>query len=167
MAGPCSSSTKTTWWPFQPSSAKNIFVGNDPEQAKLSKNHRDLSYGWPWIFWGSARLTPPFATQPCHIPWQSGGSSISKHLGKNLLPPFDESLQSAIKPNRWQKLSLEACVIANCQTISTFVCIVHDLSLRRFHRAQSLLGLRISLNNDEIVNMKNVYSSYEIVYWDL
>ena len=58
MAGPCSSGTKTTWWPSQPSSAKNIFVGNDPEQAKLSKNHRDLSCGWPWIFWGSARLTP-------------------------------------------------------------------------------------------------------------
>lgn len=26
--------------------------------CKLSKNHRDLSCGWPWIFWGSARLTP-------------------------------------------------------------------------------------------------------------
>ncbi|KAI9811231.1 MAG: hypothetical protein M1827_005563 [Pycnora praestabilis] len=41
---------------------------------------------------------------------------------------------------------------------------IYDQSWQRIRRARSLSGLRSSLNNDEVVNMKNVYSSYEIIY---
>jgi hypothetical protein len=41
---------------------------------------------------------------------------------------------------------------------------IYDRSWQRIRRARSLSGLRSSLNNDEVVNMKNVYSSYEIIY---
>lgn len=41
---------------------------------------------------------------------------------------------------------------------------IYDRSWQRIRRARSLSGLRSSLNNDEVVSMKNVYSSYEIIY---
>lgn len=41
---------------------------------------------------------------------------------------------------------------------------IYDQSWQRIRRARSQSGLRSSLNNDEVVSMKNVYSSYEIIY---
>lgn len=41
---------------------------------------------------------------------------------------------------------------------------IYDRSWQRIRRARSLSGVRSNLNNDEVVNMKNVYSSYEIIF---
>lgn len=41
---------------------------------------------------------------------------------------------------------------------------MYDQSWQRIRQARSRSGLRSSLNNEEVVNMKNVYSSYEIIY---
>lgn len=41
---------------------------------------------------------------------------------------------------------------------------IYDQSWQRIRRARSLSGGRSRLNNEEVVNMKNVYSSYEIIY---
>lgn len=41
---------------------------------------------------------------------------------------------------------------------------IYDQSWQRIRRARSLSGLRSNLNNDEVVSMKNVYSSYEIIF---
>ncbi|KAI9892831.1 MAG: hypothetical protein M1814_000990 [Vezdaea aestivalis] len=40
----------------------------------------------------------------------------------------------------------------------------YDRSWQKIRRARSLSGTRSNLTNDEVVNMKNVYSSYEIIY---
>ncbi len=52
--------------------------------------------------------------------------------------------------------------MCNCN-LSNYLDL-YDQSWQRIRRARSLSGLRSSLSNDEIVNMKNVYSSYEIIY---
>lgn len=41
---------------------------------------------------------------------------------------------------------------------------IYDQSWQRIRQARSRSDLRSSLNNDEVVSMKNVYSSYEIIY---
>lgn len=41
---------------------------------------------------------------------------------------------------------------------------IYDRSWQRIRRARSLSGLRSNLTNDEVVSMKNVYSSHEIIY---
>ena len=41
---------------------------------------------------------------------------------------------------------------------------IYDSSWQRIRRARSLSGARSNLSNDEVVNMKNVYSSYEIIF---
>lgn len=52
--------------------------------------------------------------------------------------------------------------MCNCN-LSNYLDI-YDQSWQRIRRARSRSGLHSSLNNDEVVNMKNVYSSYEIIY---
>lgn len=52
--------------------------------------------------------------------------------------------------------------MCNCN-LSNYLDI-YDQSWQRIRRARSRSGLRSNLNNDEVVNMKNVYSSYEIIY---
>lgn len=41
---------------------------------------------------------------------------------------------------------------------------IYDQSWQRIRQARSRSDLRSNLNNDEVVSMKNVYSSYEIIY---
>lgn len=52
--------------------------------------------------------------------------------------------------------------MCNCNLLNYLE--IYDQSWQRIRRARSLSGLRSSLNNDEVVSMKNVYSSYEIIY---
>jgi hypothetical protein len=41
---------------------------------------------------------------------------------------------------------------------------IYDSSWQRIRRARSLSGVRGTLSNDEVANMKNVYASYEIIF---
>lgn len=52
--------------------------------------------------------------------------------------------------------------MCNCN-LSNYLDI-YDQSWQRIRQARSRSGLRSSLNHAEVVNMKNVYSSYEIIY---